>query len=129
MIEVAYEDGCVVMGFHWSQWAGTEEARALHDDPEELERASIEQLAKLFTVVIRQDRSVEGAILGACESGLIPRMLERVCVLDSVLPAAKEQAPSRLAGSCALRHYLSHPWPMLVAAKTGNQRIGDSGRP
>ncbi len=59
-------------------WAQTEEAQALRVDPTALAKASDHQLVKLLTVVIRQDRFVEGALAAAFETGLILGILRRV---------------------------------------------------
>jgi hypothetical protein len=83
-IELAYEDGWVRSDVNWGEWMGTDEAAALRDDPSAIERATPDQLAKLLTVVIRQERFVEGAIASAFEAGLIERILERAATLAGV---------------------------------------------
>jgi uncharacterized protein DUF6508 len=55
--------------FDWPQWKGTAEAKQLRDDPGVLARATPEQLAKLLTVCIRQDRFSEGTLQAAFETG------------------------------------------------------------
>ena len=52
--------------------AGTsdsKEAMRLRDDPQALAAASAEQLAKLLTVLIRQDRFVEGRLTARLRRG------------------------------------------------------------
>ena len=72
-----YAHGWVLNGFDWAAWAQTPEAERLRDDPAELARANERQLAQLLTVVIRQDRFVEGALATAFRSGLILGILQR----------------------------------------------------
>ena len=52
----------------------------------------MEQLQKLLTTVIRQDRFVTGALAGAFESGLLTAVVRRVEQLR--LEAARESADS-----------------------------------
>ena len=81
LVQSAYADGWVMMGFDWVTWSETPEAEALRDDEAALARASRLRLAKLLTTIIRQDRFVEGALLAAFESGLMLRILRRAAVL------------------------------------------------
>lgn len=78
LVQAAYADGWVLPGFDWPEWIGTAEARALRDDPS---TAGAEDLARLLTAVIRQDRFVEGALLGAFESGLMLAIIRRAAAL------------------------------------------------
>lgn len=80
-VEAAYENGWVQAGFDWSEWAGTEEARQLRDEESALASATADQLGRLMTVCIRQDRFVEGALLEAFDSGLMLRIVRRAEVL------------------------------------------------
>lgn len=80
-VYMAYDQGWVLAGFNWPDWQGTEEAIALRADPAALANASPEQLAKLLTAVIRQDRFVEGALNGAFESGLLAAIARRAAAL------------------------------------------------
>jgi hypothetical protein len=74
--------GWVLQGFDWPAWNGTPEATQLRDNPGVLERATPEQLARLLTVLIRQDRFVEGALATAYEDGLVVRILRRAASLE-----------------------------------------------
>ena len=80
-MDAAYKHGWVMMEFDWPEWSQTEEARALRDDDTELAAATSEQLWRLLTVVIRQERFVEGAVLSAFESGLILGIVRRAAAL------------------------------------------------
>lgn len=80
-VKAAYEHGWVKMDFGWSEWMQSAEARALRDDEARLAAATPEQLARLLTVVIRQDRFAEGALLEAFDSGLILRVVRRAAAL------------------------------------------------
>ena len=90
--ETAYEDGWVSPEVDWPAWTETEEARRLRDDRTAIEAATVEQLQKLLTTVIRQDRFVTGALAGAFESGLLTAVVRRVEQLR--LEAARESADS-----------------------------------
>ena len=80
-VELAYEDGWVRTDFRWVDWCETNEARTLRDDPEVLASATPDQLAKLITVVVRQERFYEGSLAGAFEDGLVLAIVRRARVL------------------------------------------------
>lgn len=73
----AYADGWVRMGFRWSDWAGTDEARPLLHDPGAISGLQPETLANLITCYIRADRFVEGALADAFETGMIRAIVEQ----------------------------------------------------
>jgi len=93
-VPAAYKFGWVLWGeFDWAEWMKTQEAQRLRDDREALSRATPDQLARLLTVLIRQDRFVEGALQSAFESGLLTRILERAAsILGEIEPAEGESA-------------------------------------
>ena len=91
-VDTAYEDGWVSPEVDWPAWIETEEARRLRDDQTAIEAATVEQLQKLLTTVIRQDRFVTGALAGAFESGLLTAVVRRLEQLR--LEAARESAGS-----------------------------------
>ena len=76
-VDTAYEDGWVSPEVDWPSWMETEEARRLRDDPTAIPDATVEQLQKLLTTVIRQDRFVTGALAGAFESGMLTAVVRR----------------------------------------------------
>ncbi|QFP78406.1 hypothetical protein DAAJ005_14080 [Deinococcus sp. AJ005] len=63
--------------FGWPEWAQTDEARQLRDDPGTLAQATPIQLARLLTVFARQERFNDGAMLGFWESGVLLGTLRR----------------------------------------------------
>jgi hypothetical protein len=73
--------GWIVVGFDWMTWLGTEEGAAFRDAPESLATASVDDLAKLITAIVRSDRFVEGSLVGAFESGLLARIAQRAAAL------------------------------------------------
>ena len=77
----AYDLGWIMPDFDWGAWKQTAEAISLRDDDQALAQATPEQLARLLTVCIRQDRFCEGALEGAFESGLLTRILERAAII------------------------------------------------
>ena len=80
-----------MLDFDWGTWKQTPEAISLRDDAQVLARATPEQLSRLLTVCIRQDRFCEGALEGAFESGLLTRILERAAI---ILRALEPQVPA-----------------------------------
>ena len=77
-VETAYEDGWVSPEVDWPSWMETDQARRLRDDPTATPEATVEQLQKLLTTVIRQDKFVEGSLAEAFASGLLTAILRRV---------------------------------------------------
>ena len=77
-LDVAYRDGWVRPDFDWPAWEETPEARRLRDDREAIEQATVLELARLLTVVIRSERFGEGAVAEAIESGLVTAVLRRI---------------------------------------------------
>ena len=73
--------GWMMMGFDWMTWLGTDDGQALRDRPETIAAASVDDLAKLITAIVRSDRFVEGSTVGAFESGLLARIARRAAVL------------------------------------------------
>ena len=82
-VTMCYDLGWV-KPFDWVEWKETKEAVQLGDDPEVLAKATSEQLRKLLTVVIRQDRFVEGSLAAHFNSGFIDRIIARAAVLAKV---------------------------------------------
>jgi hypothetical protein len=60
----------------------TDEAQELRDPDNVRENAREEQLEKLLTVAIRQDRFVEGGLLGWFENGLLLAIVQRAEKLE-----------------------------------------------
>jgi hypothetical protein len=80
-VQAAYDLGWVLSGFDWAAWKDTPEAVSLRDDPREVAIATPDQLARLLTVCVRQDRIVEGALSSAFESGILTRILHRAAAI------------------------------------------------
>lgn len=80
-VALTYEDGWVRANFDWGAWSATEDARTLRDDPNALATATPDQLAKLITVLVRQERFSEGALLWAFEAGMVLGIVRRAGVL------------------------------------------------
>ena len=70
-----------VQPFDWGEWKETSEAAQLRDEPGALEDATPEQLERLLTVLIRQERFVDGVLDSAFESGLLVGILNRAAAL------------------------------------------------
>jgi hypothetical protein len=80
-VSMAYDMGWVLLDYAWPAWKGTDEAINLRDDPAALAAAAPEQLARLLTVLIRQDRYIEGALGSAYKSGLLTGIVRRAAAL------------------------------------------------
>ena len=80
-VRMAYDMGWVLLDYAWPAWKGTDEAISLRDDPVALAAATPEQLARLLTVLIRQDRYIEGALGSAYKSGLLTGIVRRAAAL------------------------------------------------
>ena len=92
-VKTCYETGWI-KPFEWAEWKDSPEAIHLRDDPSALEKATFEQLSRLLTVVIRQDRFVEGALASAFESGLLSGILRRATVLATDAQDTEPQTSS-----------------------------------
>ena len=75
------EAGFMRTDFAWPDWISTPEAIALRTDRDALARATPDQLAKLLTMLIREDRFNEGALAHSFETGLIAAVARRAKVL------------------------------------------------
>lgn len=79
-VEAAYDHGWVIP-FAWSDWKGTPEAERLRDDRTALSHASVAQIERLLTTLIRQDRFAEGTLGEAFKAGLLTSILRRAAQL------------------------------------------------
>lgn len=70
-----------VQPFDWMAWAPTPEAVALRNDRAALAAATPDQLQKLLTMLVREDRFSEGSLAESFESGLIAAIARRAKVL------------------------------------------------
>ena len=77
VVRAAGASGLMLPGFDWPSWAKTPEASALHGDRAVLAQATPDQLAKLMTALIRQDRFNEGALGDSFESGIMTAIARR----------------------------------------------------
>ena len=78
--------GIMLRGFDWPAWTQTPEAKAIHGDRSVLAGASPDDLARLATALIREDRFNEGALGDDFASGLmaaIARRAETLAAADS----------------------------------------------
>ena len=71
----------VVAGFDWPAWMQTPRAQELVVGPGRLADASVEELVRLTTAIVRSDRFTEGSISGAFESGMLLAVARRAAVL------------------------------------------------
>jgi hypothetical protein len=71
----------VRMGFDWPTWKSTPEAIGLARDHEAIASATAEQVVMMSTLIVRQDRFVDGLLARAFESGLLLALAKRARVL------------------------------------------------
>ena len=67
--------------FDWVVWQTTPEGRQLLTDQSSIASATAEQLSRVLTTVVRQDRFAEGVLLEAFENGLMKAVAARAAVL------------------------------------------------
>jgi len=80
-LKMSREYGWVLNGFDWPTWIGTPEAEQLRNNPEVLNKATPEQLARILTAVIRGERFCDGAVADSFEAGLITGICRRASQL------------------------------------------------
>ena len=74
VLQICYDDG-IVLRFDWPAWM--EEGRR-HLEPGVLESADLETCCMTLTVLVRQDRFVDGTIAAAIANGLLARIVRRI---------------------------------------------------
>lgn len=84
--------------FDWMAWLETPVGRRLADDPAAVAGASVEDLRRLLTAIIRSDRFSEGSLAGAFESGTILAVARRAAVLLAALDERGSDAGAPGAG-------------------------------
>jgi len=67
--------------FDWMDWAQTDEATALRDDRAALGRATLDQLQRVLTAVVRAERFSDGTLEWAFDSGLMAAIARRAQAL------------------------------------------------
>jgi hypothetical protein len=80
-VRMAHDMGWVLPDLAWKSWKDGGEAGELLNNSETLARATPEQLAKLLTVLVRQDRFVEGSLAQAFDSGFLVAIVRRADAL------------------------------------------------
>lgn len=79
-----------VTQFQWSEWMHTPEGRELTEKPDRIAEATPNQLAKVITVFVRDDRFNEGLLNSKFESGLLTAIVRRAEALLQVPPHSGE---------------------------------------
>jgi hypothetical protein len=78
LVRVVHEDGIIPEGFDWPAWKAEGER---YVQPGGVEGADFDTCRRLLTVIVRQDRFVEGSLEGHVQSGLAARIVRRVAEL------------------------------------------------
>jgi hypothetical protein len=84
-IQACYVDGWIRPTFDWAEWTSSGEAAELRNIPTALAVATPDQLAKLLTTLVRQDRFEEGHMAAAFRSGLLRLIVRRARALAYVI--------------------------------------------
>jgi hypothetical protein len=79
--KMIYQEGWILDGFDWPEWAQTDEFKDLFSKPEVLAKACAHQLAKLLTALARKERFCEGTMASACSDGLLAGITQRAGML------------------------------------------------
>jgi len=79
--KMIYQEGWILDGFDWPEWAKTDEFKDLFSKPEALAKASAHQMAMLLTALTRKERFCEGTMASACSDGLLARIAHRASIL------------------------------------------------
>lgn len=77
-VDACYADG-VVLVFDWTEWR--DQGHVLLETSGAMERATLDDLQRVLTLLIRQDRFAEGTLAHAVEQGWIHRVLDRMRVI------------------------------------------------
>lgn len=80
-IDTCYQAGWVLEGFDWTTWINTPEAIKLRDNPDAMASATPDQIAKLLTALVRQERFSDGTLASAFKSGLLLAISRRAMTL------------------------------------------------
>ncbi|GIW20847.1 MAG: hypothetical protein KatS3mg065_1143 [Chloroflexota bacterium] len=75
-VDEMYRLGWVVR-FDWPHWAASPEGRRLLSDPEAIGSASAEDLARIITTIVREERFSEGALADAFDRGVLTAVARR----------------------------------------------------
>jgi Family of unknown function (DUF6508) len=81
LLQRCYDDGWVDQDFNWVTWVQTTEYEDLVNDRAKLHTATPEQLSRLLTALVRQDRFIYGAWAAAIKSGLLMSIVVRAAAL------------------------------------------------
>ena len=79
--KMIYQEGWIIDGFDWPEWAQTDEFKDLFSKPEALAKASADQLAKLLTALVRKERFCEGTMASASAEGVLVSITQRAGML------------------------------------------------
>ena len=73
--------GAIMLKFDWPTWAATPAAQVLYHDRDALASASVDDLRRIVTAVVRTDRFNEGQLSDAFDSGLMAAIARRAAAL------------------------------------------------
>jgi len=75
--KMLYDTGWILEGFDWTEWIHTPDAQKLLRHREAIAVADCDQLAKLLTALVRQDRFSEGTLERSYADKILVAIVER----------------------------------------------------
>jgi|GEM_PF-1958304 len=97
---LGYEYGWVTPHFPWPDWSSTPDARRWFDDPPRITReASIDDLIRLMTRLIRGERFCENSLQAAIEDGFVHHLVVRAAILLEELDRGADLPASLFANA------------------------------
>ena len=90
--EMLNKSGWVLRNFDWADWGRGPEGQRFFSDRQAIATADRQQVAKLLTTLVRQDRFVEGALLDAYDNKILLTIVERA---EALVIAKADRASKR----------------------------------
>jgi len=78
-VQFMYDKKLVVV-FVWTEWQEGRDWYALQDESK-YDTLDVETILKLLTAVVRNDRFNDGALVRAFESGVFPKILQKLIII------------------------------------------------
>lgn len=83
-VTACYDYGWVLTDFDWGAWLNSPEGIELRKNHNSIARATPDQIAKLLTCLIRQERFSDGTLAAAFESGVLTAIARRAMTLADI---------------------------------------------
>jgi len=93
--KMAYKSGWILQDFDWPSWSHGPEGKRFLGNREAIASATCQQLRKILTTLIRQDRFVEGGLAEAYKDKTLLAIVERAEALTRARTATKRKRVSK----------------------------------